>query len=450
MGTCYSHTDSKKVRKINSNNKQRKSGGCLGSICNNSEISESRTRLNSVNALRNFPDIKSTYNIYYKDDKLNTDLNYLIEKYIDKLKIEKINFIQLYNIFMNYIYDFTRSNFIICDTREKANERNQNFLKKFHQINYSLKQLENMSDNRLVLFSNFLNNKNIIFILKEEASLDILEQYLIFFISNSNNQFLNFKNIYVLNEYIQINNEDINLLKTYLETLFYFIDNDVIYNYSPKILINSNDIRSSYLNYNNLNSNNSFIFINNYPHLAYRENNKQQYLNKFDINYLCNKNIEETDAFLNFIAKFNIYYILNFMLIDDNNNINSRNYQYITHSESKRNKVKNEEKRSMMRQKNITIPKSTQFEEFYQIIKNDFLYVLDEFKNQIIDNNCILIQFDDNIDNLLKYKLLYIIVFRITGLSFDDIYNYLKLNFFDIENEKLIMDKKDEIKNLLI
>ena len=64
--------------------------------------------------------------------------------------------------------------------------------------------------------------------------------------------------------------------------------------------------------------------------------------------------------------------------------------------------------------------------------------------------NCILIQFDDNIESLFRYKLIFIIVYRITGLSFDEILNYLKSNFFDIENESLIASKKGEINNLLV
>ena len=104
----------------------------------------------------------------------------------------------------------------------------------------------------------------------------------------------------------------------------------------------------------------------------------------------------------------------------------------------------------MIKQKNITIPKDIQFEQFYRIIQNDFFSIVEEYKVQIVENKCILIQFDDNIDNLFKFKFLYIIIFRITGLTFDDIFNYLKLNFFDIENESLIISKKNEIINLLV
>ena len=443
MGACYS-SNTTKTRKVN-NNKPRKSASCLGSFCNDSEPVQPQNKYQLGNLPMNIQKIKSSFNISHNKDKLNKDLNELIEKYKDKLKIKKINYIQIYNIFMNYIYDFTKSNFIICDTREDTKERNQLFLKKFHQINYTLKQIETMNEERLNKFGNFVKNKDIIFILKDESSLEICEKYLIFFIANGN--FI-IKNIYILSQYIQKLKENI-VSNLYLENLYYFIDEDAIYEYYPKILINAADIKSSYINSNNQSLNHAYIFINTYPHLANLNDNKKKFINKLDINHLCNKNTEEQDIFLNFVAKFNIYYILNFISSNDNI-INQKGSKYITHSEAKRNKVGNEEKKSLIKQKNITIPKDIQFEEFYRIIQNDFFSIVEEYKFQIVENNCILIQFDDNIDNLFKYKLLYIIIFRITGLTFDDIFHYLQLNFLDIENESLIMSKKDEIINLLI
>ena len=41
-------------------------------------------------------------------------------------------------------------------------------------------------------------------------------------------------------------------------------------------------------------------------------------------------------------------------------------------------------------------------------------------------------------------------MFKITGLSFDDITNYLKCNYYDIENESFALSKKKEIEKLLI
>ena len=444
MGTCYS-SNTTKARKVNNNNKPRKTSSCLGTFCNDSEPVQTQNKYQLGNLPINIQQINSSYNIFHNDDKLNKYLNELIEKYKDKLIIKKINYIQIYNIFMNYVYDFTKCNFIICDTREDSKEKNQLFLKKFHQINYTLKQIEGMSQERMTKFEKFIRNKDIIFILKDEYSLEVCEKYLIFFIANGN--FI-IKNIYILSEYIQKLKENI-VSNIYLENLYHFIDEDVIYEYYPKILINTIDIKSTYLNSNNQNTNHAYIFINTYRHSDNLNENKNKIINKFDINYLCNKNTEEPDAFLSFVSKFNIYYILNFVS-SNNNIINQKSSKYITHSEAKRNKIENEEKKSLIKQKNITIPKDIQFEQFYRIIQNDFFSIVEEYKVQIVENKCILVQFDDNIDNLFKFKFLYIIIFRITGLTFDDIFNYLKLNFFDIENESLIISKKNEIINLLV
>lgn len=112
MGTCYSSNDGLKARKS-----KPRTTSCLSSLCNDSQISN--PKIKTQPSIVTIPNIKSSYSISFKNDKLNNDLNELIEKYKDKLKIAKINYIQLYNIFMNYIYDFTKSNIVLCDTREE-------------------------------------------------------------------------------------------------------------------------------------------------------------------------------------------------------------------------------------------------------------------------------------------------------------------------------------------
>jgi len=441
MGTCYSSNDGVKARKS-----KPRTTSCLSSLCNDSQISN--TKIKTQPSIVTNPNIKSSYSISFKDDKLNNDLNELIGKYQDKLKIEKINYIQLYNIFMNYIYDFTKSNFVLCDTREEEKEKEQLFLKKFPQINYSIQQIERMNDNRLNMFCKYMKNKNIIFILKDESSLDTIEKFIIYFIANNFDGKFTIKNIYILNEYIQKYQD--NNLNTYLEYLYYFIDEDFLYPYSQKILINSIDIKSSDLNSSI--SNNAYIFINSYSHSANSQKKnieKDNILNKFSINYLCHKNTEEPDIFLDFVSKFKIYYLINFIQLNDNG-IELKNDNYITHSEAKRNKINKEEKKSLINQKNINIPKDMNFVEFYNIIQSEFTNIIEELKEQFIQNNCILIQFDDTIDNISKIKLIYIIIFKITGLSFDDITNYLKCNYYDIENESFALSIKEEIEKLLI
>jgi hypothetical protein len=449
MGSCISGNGTTYITKRKSNNnKNKKSAGCFTSLCKGEDDIDIDNKNSSE--IVPIPQIKSSYCFHHNSDKLNTDLNILIDKYKDKLKIQKINYEQIYNIFMNYTYDFTRCNFIMCDTRELSTERIQLFIKKFPQINYNIKQL--MKKEKMAKMLNFLKNKNIIFILKDETSLDILEKFIIIFLANEIN--VSIQSIYILSQFIQKYSETNtdNASNIYINYLYYFIDEDLLYDYSPKILINSSDIKSSSINYNN-NLNNAYIFFDTFSsnELKNKNNNNLKIINKFDINYLNNKNVLEKDIFLNFISNFKIEYILNFLnLTESNNIINRKNVKYIIHNEGKRNKTTKEDKKTTIKQKIIYIPKNIEFDEFYKIIHNDFVPLIEEFKDQIVKNNCILIQFDNSIDNLFMLKLIYIIIFRITGLTFDNIYSYLKCNFFELSNETFIKVKKNEILNFLV
>ena len=456
MGSCISGNGTTYIsRKKTNNNKSKKSGDCFTSLCKGEDDLDNDNKNSSE--IVPIPQIKSTFSIYHQDDKLNIDLNTIIDKYKEKLKIQKINYEQIYNIFMNYTYDFTKCNFIIYDTRELSKEKSQLFLKKFPQINYNIKQVERMKKEKINKFFNFLKGKNIIFILKDETSLDILEQFLIFFLANEEKYTI--QNIYILSQYIQKYNET-NLENMYIDYLYYFIDEDLLYAYSPKILINIKDIKSSSINYKDNCSNNGYIFFDSFPHIEINEfnfnkknNNNIKIINKFDINYLNDKNAINNDIFLNFISKFNIGYIMNFLSYNEFNNtknvINKKIIKYIINTDGKRNKINKEDKKNFMKQKNIFIPKNTEFDEYYKIIHNEFIPLIEELKEQIIKNNCILIQFDNKIDYLFVLKLIYIITFRITGLTFENIYNYLKCNFFELGNESIKM-KKDEILNFLV
>ena len=454
MGSCISGNGTTyiSIRKPK-NNKNKKSSGCFTSLCKGEDDIDIANR--NYSEIVPFPQIKSSFSIYHKDDKLNNDLNIFIDKYKEKLKIKKINFEQIYNIFMNYTYDFTRCNFIICDTREVSTEKTQLFLKKFPQINYSIKQLNIMKKEKINKFFKFLKNKNIVFILEDESSLDILEQFLIFFLTNEESFTL--ENIYILSQYIKKYNET-NSENMYIDHLYYFIDEDLLYTYSPKILINSKDIKSSSLNYKVNNSNDGYVFFDSFQHNEYNEfyknksNNKNNIINKFDINYLNNKNTINNNIFLNFISKFRIGYIMNFISSKEfiNNIINKNSIKYIINIDGNRNKTNKGDKQNFIKQKNIYIPKNIYFDEFYKIIHNEFIPLIEELKEEIIQNNCILIQFDNKIDNLYILKFIYIIIFRITGLTFDNIYNYLKCNFFELGNESFIKVKKDEILDFLI
>ena len=304
-----------------------------------------------------------------------------------------------------------------------------------------------MQEERMNKFKNYLKNKNIIFVLQDEASFEILEQYITIF---SVNYDFKLKNIYVLSESIN-KNEERQINDSYLENLNTFIDEDVLYEYTPKILINSMDIKSCNLNYQNNLSHNGLIFITSYPHIANtKHNNKNNiHMNKLDINNICDEDLKENNIFLNFFSKYKIECILNFISEEKDENDNNINPGIITHSEAKRKKINGEEHRISIKQKNISLPKNMiDFERYYNSIQNDFDSIIEEFKYQIVNNNCIIIEFDDEINDNIKMKLLFIIVNKITGLCFEDIENYLKMNFFILDKPN-IWPNKDEMMNFL-
>ena len=220
-------------------------------------------------------------------------------------------------------------------------------------------------------------------------------------------------------------------------------------------MVNISDIKSSFLNYNSEIINNSFIFYDVFEHYEFKDNNKKsnpKLNNKFDINYLSNSETTETDIYLNFIYKFNIIYIINFFVTDEvDYNINKKSYKYIWHCESKRNKALKEDKKSLIKQKNILSPKNLEFIEYYKIIHNEFIPLLEELKDQIINNNCVLLQFDDKIEYIFLMKFLYLITFKITGLSFDNIFEYFKINYLDLNKESSnIKEQKSDFLNFLV
>ena len=81
------------------------------------------------------------------------------------------------------------------------------------------------------------------------------------------------------------------------------------------------------------------------------------------------------------------------------------------------------------------------------MIQTDFDNIIKEFQGEIIDNKSIIIEFDDDIDDKIKMKMLFIIIYKITRLSFEDIENYLRNNFFILKNEENIWPAKNEIEN---
>ena len=440
MGSCFSGGSVTYISKKTPNSKKQKDYlGCFGYLCKGKDNIDIDNKA-CTDIYYPQQKIQSTFIINHKDDELNTNINKLIEKYQDSFNIEKINYEQLYNLFLNYKFDFTKCNYIINDVRKKIENNKYYFLNKFPKINYMIEELPYFNSRRQNNFFNYIKNKNIIFILENLASLEIVEKYLMYITPSHKNDIpnnLTYYNILILSQYIEPFNET-KIENTYKEYLYYFIEQDKMYDNFCGILINTKDIKSSLIN--NKTNNNAYFFINKYSNGD---------SNNFDINYLCKKDINEKDIYLNFIARFKIYYILNITIknnVDDKKNKISKN---ITYNESKKNKINNDDNSLSLRQINIFFDDYLNFNDYFKSIKTELTTIIDELRNQIILNNCVLMQFNEIIDSSIINKIIFFISNRMTGLSFDNLFQYFKINFCPL-NEKIINTKKDELEKFIV
>jgi serine/threonine protein kinase len=218
---------------------------------------------------------------------------------------------------------------------------------------------------------------------------------------------------------------------------------------TEKIYIKTNG-RNNTKSFDNFQKQKSIPNIKSSDNILNKTKNKNKIqMNKLDINNICDEDLEDNNIFLNFFSKFKIECILNFISEDKDENGNNNNLGLITHSEAKRKKINGEEHRISIKQKNISIPKNMgDFSQFYNLIQSDFDNIIEDFKFQIVNNNCIIIEFDEEIQENIKMKLLFVIVNKITGLCFEDIGNYLKNNFFVLE-EYNEWPNKEEMENFL-
>ena len=108
----------------------------------------------------NIPDFIYRQENFYKnitDLVLNSNNN----------RILTINMESLWNITKYYKQDFTNCSYILYDLRKKEN-KTENFLKKYKCINYNILEIQTFVGNKLRLFKNFIRNKNIIIIPKNQ------------------------------------------------------------------------------------------------------------------------------------------------------------------------------------------------------------------------------------------------------------------------------------------
>lgn len=117
-----------------------------------------------------------------------------------ELHIEEISLDKIWNIIRAYQNDFTATDYIIYDLRQKA-KRKENCFKKFRCINYSLNEIETFPENRMNQLSKYLNCKKIIIINQDEDAI-LCEKFIEILI----NYDIKVKSIYVLNTLL---NEDV-------------------------------------------------------------------------------------------------------------------------------------------------------------------------------------------------------------------------------------------------
>lgn len=124
--------------------------------------------------------IEPTLSFDINNSPLNTNINLLISECQNSnynFKVSKINFDLLWNIVIEYKYDYTSCNYIIKDFRKSHPD---NFVKQFKQINYKVVELEIISPNKIEAFKKYLRNKTIICIVEDE-NLENLQKIIQYF-----------------------------------------------------------------------------------------------------------------------------------------------------------------------------------------------------------------------------------------------------------------------------
>ena len=151
MGVCCSKEQTQMNELINSFNNSNEE------IINNTKLDSiiiSQLRLETVKTSKT-PEEKEL-------DLIIFNIQSLFEE-----KTKRISQIELYNLAIYYKDNYTQSNYLIYDTR-KSSEQKEDYLKKMNHINYTYNQIKNIKKEKLEKFRNFLNNKNIIFIISEK------------------------------------------------------------------------------------------------------------------------------------------------------------------------------------------------------------------------------------------------------------------------------------------
>ena len=224
----------------------------------------------------NIPDFIYKQQILYKsinDLILNSNNN----------RISTINMESLWNITKFYKQDFTNCSYILYDLRKKEN-KTENFFKKYKCINYNIAEIQTFTGNRLKLFKNFIKNKNIIIIPKNQNNSELKK--ISDFIDSLIDESLYQQKFYIFADLLNMNDEEIP---------------DYFYNYKLYQKIDDNEFE---IYPNILFSLCEIKYLNNYNYI---------YIQQKDIDFVNNNYISNKDYLL-FAKSMNINLIID---IDD-------------------------------------------------------------------------------------------------------------------------------------
>ena len=197
-------------------------------------------------------------------------------------RISTINMESLWNITKYYKHDFTDCPYILYDLRKKE-KKTENFLKKYKCINYNISEIKTFSGNKLRLFKNFIKNKNIIIIPKNQTVNELKK--ISDLIDCIRDESIYGNKIYILSDLLNIKDEEIP---------------DYLYNYRLYQKIDDNDFE---IYPNILFPLNIIKYLNNYNYIYIQQKEMEP------SSYLSNKD------FLNFLKFMNIKLIID---LDEN------------------------------------------------------------------------------------------------------------------------------------
>lgn len=225
----------------------------------------------------------------YKQQILYKNINDLILN-SSSSKISTINMESLWNITKYYKQDFTHCSYILYDLRKKEN-KTENFLKKYKCINYNIAEIQTFTGNRLKSFRNFIRNKKIIIIPKNQNISELKK--ISDFIDSLSDETLSQQKFYIFEDLLNIKDEEIPDY-FYNYKLYQKID-DKDFEIYPNILFSLSEIK----------------YLNNFNYIYIQQKEFDSINNNYNNNYISNR------EFLLFAKSMNINVIID---IDDQNN----------------------------------------------------------------------------------------------------------------------------------